>query len=197
MRELIFATGNRHKVQEVAAMLDDRYRILSLPDIGCREEIPETSNTIEGNALQKARYVRDRYQVDCFAEDTGLEIDALDGAPGVFSARYAGPDRDSEANMALVLQQLEGQAQRTARFRTVVALVLQGREYTFEGVVEGHIAQVKQGSGGFGYDPLFIPLGYDRSFAEMTAEEKNAISHRGRAIRKLTDFLREKEGALP
>ena len=186
---IVFATSNVNKVREVSALLDGNIEIVSLEDIGCTEEIPETQPTIEGNALQKARYVRDNYKIDCFAEDTGLEITALNGEPGVYSARYAGEDKDSEANMAKVLTKLEGKSDRAAQFKTVVALTLNEKEYTFEGICKGHIATAKSGSKGFGYDPIFIPEGYDVSFAEMSAEEKNRISHRGKAIDKLKDFL--------
>ena len=186
---IVFATSNVNKVREVSALLDGNIEIVSLEDIGCTEEIPETQPTIEGNALQKARYVRDNYKIDCFAEDTGLEITALNGEPGVYSARYAGEDKDSEANMAKVLTKLEGKSDRTAQFKTVVALTLNEKEYTFEGVCKGHIATAKSGHQGFGYDPIFIPEGYDVSFAEMSAEDKNRISHRGKAIDKLKDFL--------
>ena len=197
MQSLIFATGNPHKVNEVTAMIGDLYRIQSLADIGCREEIPETAETIEGNALLKARYVRDRYGLDCFAEDTGLEIDALGGEPGVYSARYAGPQRDAAANMALVLEKMARKRDRSARFRTVIALTLDGEEHTFEGVAEGRILTDAQGGGGFGYDPIFQPAGEERSFAEMTAPEKNAISHRGRALRQLVAFLRSRDFKSP
>ena len=186
---IVFATSNVNKVREVSALLDGNIEIVSLEDIGCTEEIPETQPTIEGNALQKARYVRDNYKIDCFAEDTGLEITVLNGEPGVYSARYAGEDKDSEANMAKVLTKLEGKSDRAAQFKTVVALTLNEKEYTFEGICKGHIATAKSGSKGFGYDPIFIPEGYDVSFAEMSAEEKNRISHRGKAIDKLKDFL--------
>lgn len=186
---IVFATSNVNKVREVSALLDGNIELVSLEDIGCTEEIPETQPTIEGNALQKARYVRDNYKIDCFAEDTGLEITALNGEPGVYSARYAGEDKDSEANMAKVLTKLEGKSDRAAQFKTVVALTLNEKEYTFEGICKGHIATAKSGSKGFGYDPIFIPEGYDVSFAEMSAEEKNRISHRGKAIDKLKDFL--------
>ncbi len=194
MKKIVFATGNANKVKEANRLLAGAYPVVSLADIGCREELPETQDTIEGNALQKARYVRDHYGADCFAEDTGLEVDALDGAPGVYSARYAGPERDSDANIDRLLRELDGKTDRRARFRTVIALLLDGREMTFEGIVEGHITEKRQGAGGFGYDPVFIPEGRQRSFAEMNADEKNAISHRGRAVRKLMDFLRENLG---
>lgn len=191
MKTLIFATGNPHKVREVKALIGDLYDLKSLVDIGCREAIPETAATLQGNALLKARYVREHYHLDCFAEDSGLEIDALDGAPGVDSAHYAGPQRDAEDNMDLVLSKLGAAENRTARFRTVIALVLNGKEHLFEGVVEGRILTEKRGEGGFGYDPIFQPAGESRSFAQMTADEKNAISHRGRALRRLMEFLRQ------
>jgi len=188
---IVFATGNQNKVKEVNELLDDGIEIASLKSIGCDEDIPETQPTIEGNALQKARYVVDNYKVDCFAEDTGLEIEALNGEPGVFSARYAGEQRDSEANMALVLEQLKDQTNRKAHFKTVVALSLNGKEYLFEGIAKGEISTKKKGEKGFGYDPIFIPEGYDKSFAQMSSVEKNAISHRGKAINKLKKFLNE------
>lgn len=197
MLEIVFATGNKNKVREVGQILGDRFRIRGLADIGCPEDLPETSPTIEGNALQKARYVRDHFGIDCFAEDTGLEVDALNGDPGVYSARYAGYPPDPEANIRLLLQRMQGVTKRNARFRTVVALMLNGREYTFEGIAEGHIAETRSGEGGFGYDPVFIPEGYRRSFAEMGPEEKNAISHRGQAIRLLVAFLQNAPAQRP
>lgn len=187
--EIVFATGNPHKVREVQKMLPSNVRILSLQDIGCTEDIPETQATIEGNALQKAQYVVEHYQKDCFSEDTGLEIEALEWRPGVFSARYAGPQKDSQANMDKVLAELAETNHRKARFKTVIALHLQGKMHTFEGIVEGSIRRQKSGSGGFGYDPIFQPDGYQQTFAELSDEEKNKISHRGRAVRKLLDFL--------
>ena len=190
MNQLVFATGNPHKVKEVNEMLDGQFGVISLKDIGCLEEIPETSLTIEGNALQKARYVFEKYGYDCFSEDSGLEVKALNGEPGVHSAYYAGEERDKNANMQLVLEKLEGQSDRSARFKTVVALVLNGKEYTFEGIANGHIRMERSGEGGFGYDPIFQPEGQDITFAEMTAAEKNEISHRGRAVRKLVTFLK-------
>ncbi|MCH2081522.1 MAG: RdgB/HAM1 family non-canonical purine NTP pyrophosphatase [Saprospiraceae bacterium] len=188
MKEVIFATSNPNKVREVNEMLP-HLSIKSLKDIGCMEEVPETTATIHGNALQKARYVSEKYKVDCFSEDTGLEVEALNGEPGVDTAHYAGPQRSAEANMALLLTNLEGKGNRKARFRTVVALILNGKEHQFEGVVNGTIAPQKMGDGGFGYDPIFIPDGYHISFAEMDKYEKNKISHRGRAIKKLMQFL--------
>jgi XTP/dITP diphosphohydrolase len=191
MKEIVFATANPNKVREVKEVLGETYLIKSLPDIGCHEDIAETSDTFEGNALLKARYVFNNYQLNCFSEDTGLEVDALNGEPGVITARYAGPERDNHANMNLVLQKLDGKTDRGAQFRTVVALILDGKEYTFEGICRGRIAHQKTGTGGFGYDPIFIPEGYDTSFAEMEASAKNAISHRGQAVQKLITFLQE------
>lgn len=189
MHQLIFATGNPHKIREVEQLLTGRFEVLGLKDIDCREELPETRPTIVGNALQKAEYVHEHYGVDCFSEDSGLEIDALQGAPGVYSARYAGEGRNSDDNIDLVLQQMAGATERSARFRTVIALILNGETHTFEGVAEGTILGKRSGSGGFGYDPIFRPLGYQQTFAEMDAATKNAISHRGKAVRKLVEFL--------
>lgn len=188
---LVFATGNSNKLKEVRALIGHMYDIKGLKDIGCTEDIPETSDTIEGNALLKARYVREHYQLDCFSEDTGLEVDALAGAPGIYSARFAGPQKDANDNMDLLLQKLAGQPHRDAQFRTVVALMLAGKEYTFEGIIRGEIATERHGDQGFGYDPLFIPEGYNQSFAQMDQQVKNEISHRGRAIRKLQAFLEQ------
>ena len=164
--------------------------IISLKDIGCTEDIPETGETLEANAFQKARYLKEQYGYDCFADDTGLEVEALNGAPGVYSARYAGPERSAEANMAKILTELDGKENRKAQFRTAVALILNGEEHLFDGKVEGHISEDKQGEEGFGYDPIFLPENNLRSFAQMSMSEKGAISHRGRAVRKLVDFLR-------
>ena len=191
MKDIVFATNNQHKLEEIRRIIGDRFRVLSLKDIGCHEEIPETSDTLEGNAMQKARYVKEHYGYDCFADDTGLMVDALDGAPGVYSARYAGPGHDSEANVALLLGNLEGCGNRKAHFSTVIALIMDGEEVTFEGRVDGEILNERHGEGGFGYDPVFRPEECDLSFAEMSAEEKNAVSHRGRAVRKLAEFLHE------
>ncbi|WP_430812723.1 MULTISPECIES: non-canonical purine NTP diphosphatase [unclassified Carboxylicivirga] len=187
--ELVFATNNQHKLDEIQVLLGQHIKVLSLMDIGCSDEIPETGYTLEANALQKARYIYDRYGMNCFADDTGLEIDALNGAPGVYSARYAGPARDAEANMTKVLQELEGAVNRKARFRTVMALIIDGKFHQFEGCVEGDILSEQTGHAGFGYDPIFQPESYNMSFAEMPLEEKNKISHRGRAVVKLVDFL--------
>ena len=192
MHSIVFATGNENKVKEANAALNGAFQIIGLRDIGCEEVLPETSPTLEGNALEKARYVHQHYQVDCFSEDTGLEVEALSGDPGVYSARYAGPANDAEANMSLLLNNLKGAENRNARFRTVIALILNGREYTFEGIVNGQIIHIKKGRGGFGYDPIFMPEGFNRTFAQMSVEEKNVISHRGQAIAKLKAFLQER-----
>ena len=189
--ELVFATNNAHKLEEVRQILGDRFVIRSLKEIGCTEDIPETGDTFQDNALQKARYVKEHYGYDCFADDTGLEVTALGGAPGVHSARYAG-NHDSEANMTKLLHQLEKKFDRSAQFRTVVALLLNGQEVLFEGIVTGKIATERHyGDGGFGYDPLFIPDGYSETFSQMTPESKNMVSHRGRAVRKLADYLKQ------
>ena len=190
MRKLIFATNNTHKLGEVQALLGDAFELVTLRECGITEDIPETAATLEGNALQKARYVYNKTGLDCFADDTGLEVDALNGAPGVHSARYATDGHDFAANNRLLLKNLEGAKERTARFRTVIALILDGVEYTFEGRVEGTIATEESGSEGFGYDPLFVPSGEIITFAQMSAEAKNAISHRGRAVAELVKFLK-------
>lgn len=185
-KEIVFATNNAHKLQEVREIVGSDCRVLSLAEIGCHDDIPETADTIEGNALLKARWVKERYGYDCFADDTGLEVDALGGAPGVRSARYAaqegGADHDSQANMRLLLRQMEGKTDRCARFRTVMALILDGREHLYEGKVEGTITEGPRGNDGFGYDPVFLPQGESRTFAEMSADEKNSLSHRRRAL---------------
>lgn len=188
--KLVFATNNQHKLDEVRQITAPYgIEIVSLADIHCEEEIPETAETLEGNAWQKAHFVRKNYGMDCFADDTGLEVEALDNAPGVYSARYAGPGHDSEANMQKLLGELVGKENRKARFRTVIALTLGGKEYTFEGIVTGQITTEKRGEKGFGYDPIFIPDGYDKTFAELGDETKNQISHRARAVSKLGEFL--------
>ena len=189
MQDIVFATNNAHKLAEIRRIVGDKFRILSLKEIGCEEDIPETAPTLEGNALMKARYVKEHYGYDCFADDTGLMVDALGGAPGVYSARYAGPGHDSAANMSLLLKNLEGITDRTARFITVIALILDGKEMTFEGRVEGEILPAPKGSDGFGYDPVFKPSESTLTFAEMSADDKNAISHRGRATARLLDYL--------
>jgi XTP/dITP diphosphohydrolase len=189
---LVFASNNRHKFNEIAVMLDNRFTLLSLADIGCYTEIPETQNTIEGNALQKAEFILENYDTPCFADDTGLEIEALHGEPGVFSARYAGEKCDFEDNMNLVLTKLGQDTKRKARFRTVIALAEKSGAITFEGIVEGTIMFSKIGTGGFGYDSIFKPDGFDKTFAEMTIEEKNAISHRAIALKAFTDYLKSR-----
>lgn len=191
MKNIVFATNNANKIREVQQLLGSSYNFLSLQDIGCLIDLPETSPTLEGNALQKARYVKDNFGEDCFSEDTGLEVAALDNAPGVITARYAGPQRSSSDNMSKLLEELKPHKDRSARFRTVLALLMDGEEHLFEGIVNGTISSGINGEGGFGYDPVFIPEGYDISFAEMPASEKNAISHRGRAIAKLRAFLEQ------
>ncbi|MCR4593314.1 MAG: RdgB/HAM1 family non-canonical purine NTP pyrophosphatase [Bacteroidaceae bacterium] len=196
MRELVMATNNAHKLEEVRQILGNEFLVKGLAEIGCHEDIPETSDTLEGNALQKARYVHDHYGVDCFADDTGLEVTALEGAPGVYTARFGamngyGESHDADANIQCLLDKLEEAEDRGARFRTVVALVKNGEEHLFEGIVEGEILTQKVGEGGFGYDPVFAPIEANGlAFAQMAAKEKNAISHRGRAITKLVEFLK-------
>lgn len=190
MKKLVFATNNPHKLEEIRAILGSKLEILSLADIGCDADIPETAETLEGNALIKAHYVYDNYKLDCFADDTGLEVDALHGLPGVHTARYAYPDRhDPEANMIKLLEALRENYDRNARFRTVIALIEKGKEHLFEGVVEGVIAREKSGTQGFGYDPVFIPEGNSKTFAELGEDIKNTISHRARAVQKLAEYL--------
>ncbi len=197
--KLVFATNNRHKLQEAQAILGARVNVVSLNEIGCHDDIPETDTTLEGNSRLKARYIHEHFHVDCFADDTGLEIEALGGEPGVYSARYAalesgvksqdsGQNADA-LNRAKVLRKMEGERNRSARFRTVITLILNGKEYQFEGIVEGEIAVAESGNGGFGYDSIFIPTGYTQTFAELTADEKNKISHRGRALAAFQYFL--------
>lgn len=190
--QLVFATNNPHKIAEIKAQLGDRYTFRSLTDIGCTEAIPETTGTLAGNARHKARFVKDNYGHDCFSEDTGLEVDALSGEPGVDTAHYAGPARDAAANNQKLLDALNDAADRTARFRTFICLILNGKEHLFEGRCEGRIAPTPTGTGGFGYDPLFLPAAGDgRTFGQMTGEEKRAFSHRARAMEKLQAFLRK------
>lgn len=186
---LVFVTNNAHKIEEVTRALGGKIFLKGLKELGCNEDIPETSDTLEGNALQKARFVYERYGVDCFADDTGLEVEALDGRPGVYSARYAGEGKNFDDNMNKVLEELQNENKRRACFRTVIALIRGGQEYLFEGRVDGVILKEKRGSMGFGYDPLFMPDGFDLSFAEMDLDSKNRISHRGRAVQKLVEFL--------
>lgn len=189
---LVFATNNKHKQEEMSAILGDKVELLSLADIDCHDDIPETADTLEGNALIKARHIYNKYGLPCFADDTGLEVDALDGAPGVYSARYAGENNDSEANMQKLLQNLTGKSVRSAQFRTVIALIIEGEEFLFDGIVRGSIAEERKGTAGFGYDPIFVPDGYEESFAQMASEQKNAISHRSRAASALNDFLQNR-----
>lgn len=190
--KLVFATNNKHKLEEVRAIVGDRVEILSLNDIDCHDDIPETADTLQGNALIKARYIHEKYNVDCFADDTGLEVEALDGAPGVYSARYAGEECDSQANMHKLLENLTGENNRKAQFRTVIALIIKGEEKLFNGIVKGEISREKMGNSGFGYDPIFIPEGFSQSFAQMSSEMKNSISHRYRATEQLSNYLKER-----
>ena len=187
--KLVFATNNKHKLEVMRAILGGKVELLSLADIDCHADIPETADTLEGNALIKARYIYDKYGCSCFADDTGLEVDALGGEPGVYSARYAGENNDSEANMRKLLQNLTGKSERTAQFRTVIALIIEGAAFLFDGIVRGRISEERMGSAGFGYDLIFVPDGYEESFAQMAAEQKNAISHRSRAASALNDYL--------
>lgn len=189
--ELIFATHNQHKTEEAREIAGALIQIKNLKDIGCIEEIPETADTLQGNALQKAQYVQEHFHVNCFADDTGLEVEALDGRPGVFSARYAGEHCTYQDNVDKLLREMAGKNNRKACFKTVIALILDNKEYLFEGRVDGVIIENQKGTSGFGYDPVFLPDGFDRTFAEMTDEEKNSISHRGRAMRKMMDFLKK------
>ncbi len=188
--KLVFATNNLHKLTEIRNMLNDDFLLSSLDEIGCNVEIPETGITLEANASQKAWYLHDHYQLNCFADDTGLEVEALDGAPGVYSARYAGPQRNADDNMKKLLSELYEIKNRNARFRTVISLIIEGKEIQFEGVVNGVICSAPSGKKGFGYDPVFQPEGYNVTFAEMDLEEKNKISHRGRAVQKLVEYLK-------
>ena len=187
--KIVFATNNPNKLKEIQSLIPKEIEIISLKEIGCNEDIPETGDTLEANAFQKAHYIKDNFNYDCFADDTGLEIDELNGDPGVYSARYAGPERNANANMNKVLNELKGKKNRKAQFRTAIALILNNEEHLFEGKVEGYISKVKQGNEGFGYDPIFIPENDIRSFAQMSMQEKGAISHRGRAVKKLVAYL--------
>ncbi len=189
MRKIVFATNNAHKLQEVQDILGRTVEIVNLNSIDCHDDIPETAETLEGNALQKARFIWNKYGLDCFADDTGLEVKALNNAPGVYSARYAGESKSAEANMAKVLRELEGKDDRSARFRTVIALIVNGEEYLFEGIVNGHLIDRKKGNQGFGYDPIFIPENYDKTFAELGNDIKNTISHRALATDRLKSFI--------
>lgn len=189
--KLVFATNNKHKLQEVRDIISSGVEILSLADIDCTDDIPETADTLDGNALIKARYIFGKYGVNCFADDTGLEVEALGGAPGIYSARYAGDGHDSEANMNKLLENLTGENNRSAQFRTVIALIIDGEEKLFNGIVKGEITRDKRGASGFGYDPIFVPEGYKESFAQMESSTKNSISHRYRATKQLSDYLKE------
>jgi len=192
MMEIVFATNNEHKLRELQQILGQQFNLLSLKDIDCQEDIPEESPTIEENSMDKAVYVFEKYKKNCFADDTGLEIEALDGRPGVLSARYAGDEKNMNKNIAKVLNELEDKPNWKARFKTVISLIIDGEKHQFEGIVNGTIIKNKRGEGGFGYDPVFVPNGYNITFAEMAADEKNKISHRGLAVQKLVDFLLRK-----
>ena len=195
MNRIVFATNNKHKLSEIRQMVGNSVEVLSLDDINCHEDIPETADTLEGNAVQKAEYIFRHYGIDCFADDTGLEVEALNGEPGVYSARYAAvknphaESHDAEANMDTLLDNLKGEENRKARFRTVICLIVGGQQQLFEGIVEGEIIKERRGGEGFGYDPIFQPLGYDKTFAELGNDIKNAISHRAKAVKALVDTL--------
>ena len=193
MKKIVFATNNKNKLRELREIMSGLYEVLSLDDIGCHEEIVEDADTIEGNAKIKADFVTNKYHVDCFADDTGLEVEALGGAPGVYSARYAGEYCSYQDNVNKMLNAMKGQTNRKAAFRTCIALNLDGKSYCFEGRCDGQILETQRGTDGFGYDPIFLPDGFDQSFAEMSHEAKNAISHRGRATRKLIEFLKDQK----
>jgi len=190
--KIIFATNNQHKLHEVASLLDGRYTVLGMEAIGCTDDIPETADTLEGNALLKAQYVYDRFGENCFADDTGLEVEALDNAPGVYSARYAGEAKNSEANVQKLLNELKGKTNRKARFRTVIALIVDGEQHLFEGEIAGQISNAPRGANGFGYDPVFVPDGYDKTFAELDLKVKNSMSHRAKAAESLAAFLKDR-----
>ncbi len=194
MKTLVFATNNLHKLKEITTKVGNNLKIKSLKDINVNEDIPEPYETLEENAFNKARYIHEKFGYDCFADDTGLKIDALNGRPGVYSARYAGPECNFQDNIDKVLTEMKGKRSRTARFKTVIALILEGKEYQFEGAVEGEILTGERGNEGFGYDPIFLPKGFNQTFAEMPLETKNQISHRSKAVAKLTEFLRNKAG---
>ena len=188
---IVFATGNKNKAKEVARILEGKFVVKSLPEIGCTEDIPETADTLEGNAALKARYVKDKYGFDCFTDDTGLEVAALKGAPGVITARYGGPEKDAQTNMRHLLSELNqvNSTDRSAQFRTAIHLIVNGKEVVIEGICKGKIAEKQSGFEGFGYDPIFIPVGENRTFSEMSSDEKNKISHRGLAIREMLEYL--------
>jgi XTP/dITP diphosphohydrolase len=190
MIKLVFATNNQHKLNELSKIAGEKFHLLSLKDINCFDDIPETADTLEGNSALKAHFIWEKYGMNCFADDTGLEIDALNGQPGVYSARYAGEEQNPEANLSKVLDELKGNNNRKARFRTVICLILDGKEYFFEGIVNGSLLSERHGKEGFGYDPIFVPEGYDQTFAEMDMELKNRISHRGLATERLLKYLK-------
>lgn len=189
MRKIVFATNNKHKLEEVRAIMGTHFDILSLSDINCTEDIPENGDTFEANAMEKARYIKDKYGYDCFADDSGLEVTVLNNAPGVYSARYAGEPSNSQRNIEKLMLEMEGKTERSARFRTCIALLLDDDEILFDGCIEGYIIDKLRGDNGFGYDPLFVPQGYDITFAQMSSQEKNRISHRAIATKKLIDYL--------
>ncbi len=189
--KLVFASNNKNKIQEIQALVPNTIQIVSLEDIGCTEDIPETADTIEGNAILKANYVTEKYGYDCFADDTGLEVESLNGAPGVYSARYAGEQKDANDNMDKLLSELEDKSNRKANFKTVIALNLNGKQNLFTGIINGKIIEEKIGTNGFGYDPIFVADGYEKTFAELTMEEKSTISHRGIAVKELILFLQK------
>ncbi len=196
IKKIVFATNNAHKLSEIKGILGTEFEIVSLSELGCTDDIPETADTLEGNALQKAQYINRKYGVDCFADDTGLEVEALNGGPGIYTARFGtmngyGNDHDADANTLCLLDKLKDSTNRKAQFRTVIALIIGGEEYLFEGIVKGEITPEKRGDKGFGYDPVFVPEGYDGTFAELGVETKNKISHRARAVRLLAEFLKE------
>ena len=196
MIEIVFATNNPNKLYEVQAQLSKRIKLISLKDIECNEEIPETQNTIEGNAIQKANYVKNKYNLDCFAEDTGLEVEILNGEPGVYSARYAGPEKNTKDNIQKLLYKLKDKANRKAQFKTVIAMHFKGKLITFQGICKGEITENVMGSEGFGYDPIFKPLGNSKTFAQLSLNEKNKIGHRGRAVTQLIDFFQAKTNLI-
>ena len=196
MIKIVFATNNPNKLYEVQAQLPKRIKLISLKDIECNEEIPETQNTIEGNAIQKANYVKNKYNLDCFAEDTGLEVEILNGEPGVYSARYAGPEKNTMDNIQKLLYKLKDKANRKAQFKTVIAMHFKGKLITFQGICKGEITENVMGSEGFGYDPIFKPLGNSKTFAQLSLNEKNKIGHRGRAVTQLIDFFQAKTNLI-
>jgi XTP/dITP diphosphohydrolase len=187
--KLVFATRNKYKIEEIAKAMGSRFSIISMEEAGCTDDLPETSFTTAGNSMQKAQYFYERFHMDCFAEDTSLEIEALEGRPGIYSARYAGPAKSFDDNVNKVLEEMQGKTNRKAIFRTVIGLILKGQHHVFEGIMEGVITTEKKGNGGFGYDPIFLPKGYKKTYAEMKPEEKNAVSHRALTVKKLIDYL--------